>query len=380
MAKMRINGREISDANVFEIIFENFPDMIHSVDSEGNIVFTNRKAESLLGYSRDELLSMNINQIYADEILDKVIEGFSQLKKRGEKFIMESTLKDRDGNRIPVEIRSFGIYDDGGNFLRTFSIIRDIRHIKELQNSLIHAGRLSAIGEMASSIAHDIKSPLSVLSLTNEMAMRTLSQMKDPNFEALEKLEKSLKGTEKATQMIKKLSDHLTNFSRGVAEQYEVVDLHSIITDSLFMTQSKIKMYNVTAQNNMEKGSCFTKGSPNQLQQVFVNLIANACDAMAETDERSLTLSVSPFQRNGTKYWKCDVSDTGIGIPYDALESVFQSFFTTKEKGTGTGLGLSISRGIIKNHGGDIEVHSEEGKGTTFSLYLPCVEIGKITA
>ena len=380
MAKMRINGREINDANVFEIIFENFPDMIHSVDSEGSIVFTNRKAESLLGYSRDELLSMNINQIYADEILDKVIEGFSQLKKRGEKFIMESTLKDRDGNRIPVEIRSFGIYDDGGNFLRTFSIIRDIRHIKELQNSLIHAGRLSAIGEMASSIAHDIKSPLSVLSLTNQMAMRTLSQMKDPNFEALEKLEKSLKGTEKATQMIKKLSNHLTNFSRGVAEQYEVVDLHSIITDSLFMTQNKIKMYNVTAQNNMEKGSCFTKGSPNQLQQVFVNLIANACDAMAETDERSLTLSVSPFQRNGTKYWKCDVSDTGIGIPNDALESVFQSFFTTKEKGTGTGLGLSISRGIIKNHGGDIEVHSEEGKGTTFSLYLPCVEIGKITA
>jgi len=377
MAKMRIEGKELSNANVFEIIFEYFPDIIHSVDGEGNIVFTNRKAESLLGYSREELLSMNIRQIYADEIMDKVEEGFSQLKQRGEKTIVESILKDRDGKRIPVEIRSYGIYNDDGNFLRTFSIIRDIREIKELQNSLIHAGRLAAIGEMASGIAHDIKNPLNVLFLTNEMAMFTLNELTDTKSKAVEKLERSLKDTEKALEMIKKLSEHLSNFSRGVAEQYEIVDLHSIITDSLFITQNKIKMCKVNTQNNVKKGFYFTKGAPNQLQQVFVNLIANACDAMDETKGRCLTLSIYPDKRNGTGYWKCDVSDTGIGIPKDVLENVFQSFFTTKEKGQGTGLGLSISRGIIKNHEGDIEVHSEEGKGTTFSVYLPCAESGK---
>ncbi|GAF81581.1 unnamed protein product, partial [marine sediment metagenome] len=306
-----------------------------------------------------------------------VEEGFSQLKQRGEKTIVESTLKDRDGKRIPVEIRSYGIYDDDGNFLRTFSIIRDIREIKELQNSLIHAGRLAAIGEMASGIAHDIKNPLNVLSLTNEMAMFTLNKLSDTKSEAVEKLERSLKDTEKALEMIKKLSEHLSNFSRGVAEQYEIVDLHSIITDSLFITQNKIKMCKVNTQNNVKKGFYFTKGAPNQLQQVFVNLIANACDAMAETKGRCLTLSIYPDKRNGTGYWKCGVSDTGIGIPKDVLENVFQSFFTTKEKGEGTGLGLSISRGVIKNHEGDIEVHSEEGKGTTFSVYLPCAELGK---
>lgn len=377
MAKMRIEGKELSNANVFEIIFEYFPDIIHSVDGEGNIVFTNRKAESLLGYSREELLSMNIRQIYADEIMDKVEEGFSQLKQRGEKTIVESILKDRDGKRIPVEIRSYGIYDDDGNFLRTFSIIRDIREIKELQNSLIHAGRLAAIGEMASGIAHDIKNPLNVLFLTNEMAMLTLNELRDTKSKAVEKLERSLKDTEKALEMIKKLSEHLSNFSRGVAEQYEIVDLHSIITDSLFITQNKMKMCKVNTQNNVKKGFYFTKGAPNQLQQVFVNLIANACDAMAETKGRCLTLSIYPYKRNDTGYWKCDVSDTGIGIPKDVLENVFQSFFTTKEKGEGIGLGLSISRGIIKNHEGDIEVHSEEGKGTTFSVYLPCAELGK---
>ena len=377
MTKMRIDGKEISNANVFEIVAEHFPDIIHSVDGEGNIVFTNRKAESLLGYSQDELLSMNIRQIYADEILDKVEEGFNQLKRKGEKTIIESTLKDRDGNRIPVEIRSFGIYDDDGKFLRTFSIIRDIREIKELQNTLIHAGRLAAIGEMASGIAHDIKNPLNVLFLTSELAMLALNKMAEPKSESMEKLKKSLEGMEKALQMIEKLSEHLSNFSRGVAEQYEVVDLHSIIADSLFIAQNKIKMCAVTTQNKVEKGHYFTKGAPNQLKQVFVNLITNACDAMAETKGRPLTLSISPFKRDGMGYWKCDVSDTGIGIPQDALESVFQSFFTTKEKGKGTGLGLSISRGIIKNHEGDIEVHSEQGKGTTFSVYLPRAEYQK---
>jgi len=371
MAKMRIDGREISNANVFEIVFDHFPDIIHSVDSDGNIVFTNRKAESLLGYSRDELLSMNIRQIYADEILEKVEEGFSQLKKKGEKVIVESILKDRDGNRIPVEIRSYGIYDDDGSFLRTFSIIRDIREIKELQNSLIHAGRLAAIGEMASGIAHDIKNPLNVLFLANDMARLTLQQTTESKSETTAQIEKSLKNMERPLEMIKKLSEQLGNFSRGMAEQYEVVDLHSVIADSLFIAQNKIKMCLVTAKNDVEKGRHFTKGAQNQLQQVFVNLITNASDAMAEADGRYLNLSISPFQRDGTAYWKCDVSDTSTGISQEAFDDIFQSFFTTKEKGKGTGLGLSISRGIIKNHEGDIEVHSEKGKGTTFSVFLP---------
>ena len=379
MAKMRIEGKYISDANVFEIVFDYFPDIIHSVDRDGNIVFTNRKAESLLGYKREELLTMNIRQIYADEIMDKVEEGFSQLKQKGEKTIVESILKDRKGNRIPVEIRSYSIYDDNNNFLRTFSILRDIRDIKELQNSLIHAGRLAAIGEMASGIAHDIKNPLNVLYLTNDMAGMAIDRLKETKTEAVDKLKQSLEGMRKALQMIKKLSDHLGNFSRGVAEQYETMDLYTVITDSLFITQNKINVHNIKTQNNVEKGFHYTVGAPNQLQQVFVNLIANACDAMAETDGRDLSLSISPFKRNGNGYWKCDVSDTGMGIPKKIRENVFRSFFTTKEKGKGTGLGLSISRGIIKNHEGDIEVESQQGKGTTFSVYLPSIESEKPT-
>ncbi len=374
MAKMRIEGKEIRDADVFETVFEYFPDIIHSVDKDGNIVFTNRRASSLLGYTREELLSMNIRQIYADEILDEVEKGFNQLKKTGEKSSVESILKDKEGNRIPVEIRSFSIYDDNGNFLRTFSIIRDIHEIKELQESLIHAGRLAAIGEMAAGIVHDIKSPLQVLFMAKDVAMMSLIKMQGPKTATIQQVEKSIKDMNKALEMIKKVSDQLTNFSRGAVENFEKVDLCSIINDSLFMTQNKIKTCRVKTESDVEKGRCYTLGAPNQLQQVFVNLITNACDAVAAKNGGHLSISVSPIKRNGQYDWKCDVTDDGMGIPPGVIESVFHSFFTTKDKGKGTGLGLSISRGIISNHEGDILVRSTQGKGTTFSVILPSAQ------
>ena len=370
MAKMRINNKEIEDAEVFETIVEHFPDIIHSVDAEGNILFTNRQASRLLGYSRKELLSMNIRQLYPDEILDKVEEGFKELKEKGEKPSIESLLKDRDEERIPVEIRSFSIYDDDNNFVRTFSILRDIREIKELQNSLVHSGRLAAIGEMASSIVHDIRNPLNALFLANDTAMLNLKEIETSDTETAARVEKSLKNMKRAMEVINNLSNQLSNFSRGMVENYEIVDLYTILTDALFLTQSRIKTYDITLDNRIENGLYYTEGAFNQLQQVFVNLIANACDAMSEKKEGSLTLSITPCQRSDREYWRCDISDNGSGIPEERLNRIFQSFFTTKAKGKGTGLGLSIARSIIKSHGGDIEVQSEPGEGTTFSLFL----------
>lgn len=375
MARMRIDNKEIRDADVFQTIVEHFPDIIHSVDSDGNILFTNKKASDLLGYSRDELLAMNIRDLYAEEILDKVEKGFAQLKKNGEKNITESKLKDSKGQVIPVEVRSFSIYDDDGRFLRTFSIIRDIRELKELHKRLIHAGRLAAIGEMASGIAHDIKNPMNVLMLANEIAMSELERGKELKSKCVEKLKKQLDHMTKASKMIVKLSEQLTNFSRGITENHEKVDLYQVINDAIFMTQNKIAKSGVTIKNDVSDNRYFSRGAPNQLVQVFVNLISNACDAMSRKARGSLTLIISPFRENGTKYWRCDVSDTGVGIPKEILENIFQSFFTTKEREGGAGLGLSISRGIIRNHEGDIKVCYEQGGGTTFSVYLPSFEL-----
>lgn len=374
MSRMRIKDIEIRDADIFEILLDNFPDMIHSIDEEGNIVYTNKTAENLLGYTCDELFAMNIRQIYADEVMDELQEGFSDLKERGDKTV-ESVLKAKDGTRIPVEIRSFSIYDDEGNFIRTFSILRDIREIKDLQRSLVHAGRLAAIGELSSGVAHDINNPLTVILLANEMVLRELKKQDIEPDSLLARINSQVEDIQRASRSIQKLANHLRNFSRGMAENFELMDIYDTIEDSLFITKNKIQKSRAALDSNMEKGRYFVKGCPNHLEQVFVNMIGNACDAMENAELRELHISVSPEERNSTLYWKIDISDSGIGIDEGLLPEVFQSFFTTKEKGKGTGLGLSISRGIIKDHKGEIEVTSKKGKGTTFSVLLPQAEV-----
>jgi len=367
---MRIDEIEIKNASIFEILLDNFPDVIHSIDDDGNIVYTNRTAETLLGYTRDELLTMNIREIYSEDVLEDVERGFSDLKERGEKRV-ESVLRAKDGSQIPVEIRSFSIYDDDGHFLRTFSILRDIRPIKELQNSLVHAGRLAAIGELASGVAHDINNPLTVILLSNDLLLRVLGGMGIEAGDKAQSLEKHAANIKRAAQSIQKLSDHLRNFSRGVAERQEQLDLADSVADALFILDNKICKSQATVSNAVEKGAYFTKASPNQMEQVLVNLIGNACDAVAGCSEKTISLSVQPCERDGAECWRLDVTDTGTGIAEEHLEEVFRSFFTTKEKGKGTGLGLSISRGIIRDHKGDIELASALGSGSTFSVYLP---------
>ena len=371
MSRMRIDNVEIREADIFEILLDSFPDMIHSIDDQGNIVYTNKTAEKLLGYTKEELLGMNILQLYADKVLKELEQGFIDLKERGDKNIPESWLKTKDGEEIPVEIRSFSIYDDEGNFLRTFSILRDIREIKNLQESLIHAGKLAAVGELSSGVAHDINNPLTVILLSNEMMLKELDSRDRIGDPGMERLYGYATDVQRASKSIQKLADHLRNFSRGVAEKTELTDLSTCIADAVFMTGNKIKTVGATLENNVKQGVYFARVRPNQIEQVFVNLIGNACDAVADLPERNLTLSIQPEKREDVGYWRCDVSDTGKGIPAEMLDEIFQSFFTTKEKGKGTGLGLSISRGIIRDHKGDIEVNTEEGHGTTFSVYLP---------
>ena len=376
MTRMRIDSTEISDANIFETLLDNFPDMIHSIDQDGQIVYTNKTAERLLGYTVQELLTMNIRQIYAEEVLKDVEKGFSDLKQKGDKTV-ESLLKTKKGISIPVEIRSFGIYDDAGRFIRTFSILRDIRNIKELQQGLVHASRLAAIGELAAGVAHDINNPLTVIMLSFELIMLDIRKATANPGQALENVRTHTANAHKAAQSIQKLSEHLRNFSRGMVEKREIIDLHDVLTDAVFITNNKIMTASVSVNKLPKARQHFVQGCSNQMEQVFVNLIGNACDAMANASVRELGVSISPAKRDDIIYWKCDITDTGGGVPEGLREEIFRSFFTTKEKGKGTGLGLSISRGIVLEHKGFIELTSELNKGSTFSVYLPQASTGQ---
>jgi PAS domain S-box-containing protein len=368
MSRMRIDDQDIRDADIFEILLDNFPDIIHSVGEDGKIVYTNKKAESLLKYSRDELIGMDVRKIYADEVIKQLEAGFTNLKQKGDKTV-ESLLQAKDGEKIAVEIRSFSIYDDDGNFIRTFSILRDIREVKELQNSLIHASRLAAIGELASGVAHDINNPLTVILLSNEMMLRSFDT-EVLQGDDLDRASAYASDIRRASKSIQKLADHLRNFSRGVAGNHVPIDIDACIEDALFITSNKVKSRNVTVHFEPAKNTHITMGITNNIEQVFANLISNACDAMEQCDKKELTISIMDESKDNQDFWRIDIADTGTGINPEDLKSIFQSFFTTKAEGKGTGLGLSITRGIVHDHKGDVTVESEIGCGTTFSVYL----------
>jgi len=362
-----------ANAATFERLLDWFPDIIQSVDRDGKIVYANRKASEVFGYTTAELLGMNITQLYAPELLEQVRTGFTRLQRQGNLTVYESVVLDKSGARIPVEIRSFAVYDGDNRFQRTFSILRDLRSIKALQDNLLHASRLAAVGELAASIVHDIASPLGVITLSGELLRAELQHFPlkttDANADAVRQ---SLEIVSKAAEKIERLVNHLRNLARANDVKPERLDLRQCIDGALFMVKSKLDKGRVRVAREMPETPCPVVGYDVQLEQVFMNLCSNACDAMQGVAEPTLTVRLRHLPDTGEgAQWECRVRDVGCGIPPEDRERVFQAFFTTKRKGEGTGLGLAIVQSIVHTHGGRIELESELNAGSTFRILLP---------
>jgi len=367
---VKANGVQINSPTLFGALMDNFPDMIHSVDDRGNIVFFNNMALELLGYTESQLTGMNIRQLYAPEVLEAVEKGFREIKETGEKRV-ESLFITRDGTRIPVEIRTLAIRDENGAFVQTFSISRDIRKLKEMQDGMLHAGRLAAIGELAAGVVHDINNPLTAVSLATSVLQQLLDNRVTLADDVRTEASELFAMIKDSADTIEHISSRLRDFSRGVKDQHVPVDLFDPIHDALFILGHRIATNKVQTVCPIIKTKHWIFGDRNQIEQVFLNLFANACDAMAQRDVRVLTVEVAQEVKDERSFWRCTVRDTGEGIKPEDQEQVFKAFFTTKPRGKGTGLGLSIARSILAEHGGEITLESEYGKGTTFSVWVP---------
>jgi PAS domain S-box-containing protein len=364
------DGRPSDTIRQFDALIENFPDMIHSVDEKGNIVYVNFMATLLLGYTKDELCSMNIRQLYPPEILEAVEKGFREVKQTGEKRV-ESLFMAHDGTRIPVELRTLVIRDEKGEFARTFTISRDIRKLKEMQESLIHAGRLAAIGELAAGVVHDLNNPLTAVILASTVMKTMADSPHIPPEEMRVQTAQFCETISESAATMEHLTTRLRDFARGVKEQHTPVDLFDPIHDALFILAHRIKSNQIQVSCPFVKAKHWVLGDRNQIEQVFLNLFANACDAMAQSERRELSVDIAPHTYDGKPFWLCSVADSGEGISEQEQQQVFKAFHTTKPRGKGTGLGLSIARSILKEHSGEIQLASERGKGATFSVFLP---------
>jgi two-component system NtrC family sensor kinase len=226
----------------------------------------------------------------------------------------------------------------------------------------MRSDRLAMIGQLAAGVAHEINNPLASILLFS----RLVAQQVPPNGRVKENLDRIEKETKRCHSIVQSLLD----FSRQHEPTVESVDINSLLDSTLKLFESQYLFHNIQVVKNCNPALRPIQADPSQLQQVLMNIIINAVDAM--NGKGRLTLETGFSSEEGLI--EISVTDTGCGIPSENISRVFDPFFTTKGVGHGTGLGLSVSYGIIQRHNGDISVSSSPGVGSTFTITLPVAE------
>ena len=238
------------------------------------------------------------------------------------------------------------------------------QELREKQEQLVQAGKLATLGELTTGVAHELNNPLNNIGLFIGNALDLIELgMADPDLERiLQELHNAMLQVHKATEII----SHLRTFGRATSVSRESVEISQVIMNSLSLMQEQLRLRQIEVKLLLEE-EVFVMGNAIQLEQVFINLLTNARDAMAHSTRKIITIGCTS-QANGVEIRFCD---TGTGIPVGLEQRIFDPFFTTKEVGAGTGLGLSITYGIIKEHRGTILVENCPDDGALFLIQLP---------
>lgn len=239
--------------------------------------------------------------------------------------------------------------------------------IVKAHDQLINAEKLASLGRMAAGVAHELNSPLTgIVTFAHLM----LKRLPPENRQDAEDLHVIIEQAERCSKIIK----GLLGFSRKTTPEKAFVNINALTESTISMVRNQAKFHNIKFNLNFDEAIPQVPTDPNQIQQVFINLLINAADAMNERGQVIVATRMISDTASGKKYVEVEFTDSGPGIPEEHLGRVFEPFFTTKPVGKGTGLGLAVSYGIIKKHGGNIFVRSGEGKGASFFVRLPVEE------
>lgn len=248
--------------------------------------------------------------------------------------------------------------DDGGSVVGIVAVGRDLTERRRLEAQLIQSAKMASLGGMAGGIAHEVRNPLGIISAGAQL----LLESPDDDKLRTECAQKIHAATKRASLII----ENLLKFARPTGEQMRKVDLHTVLEETLALLDHQLVLQKIVVRRELQENLPEVYGNADLLQQVFANLILNGRNAMLEGG----TLTVATRAMDGRQV-EVRVEDTGSGVPLENLPKIFDPFFTTMPVGKGVGLGLSISYSIIQQHQGSIEVESQVGEGTTFTIRLP---------
>ena len=380
------NKRRIADEALresdkkYRSILESIEEGCFEIDLESNLTFLNDPLCRILGYSRQEMEGMNIEVFTTDDTREKITQLFEQLKNTGEPVNMaDYDAIRKNGRYVALELSASLITNSEGQPMGFRGVLRDVSERKrteeerlKLESQLHQAQKMESIGTLAGGIAHDFNNILMGIQ-GNASLMILKIDSSHPNFEKAKNIERYVQnGTE--------LTKQLLGFARRGKYNLKATDLNETIDKSSALfgrTKKEIQIHTRFAEDiwtvEVDRG---------QIDQALLNLYVNAGQAMPEGGDLYLETEnvvldhnyVKPYRVDPGRYVKITVVDTGVGIDKVNQKRIFEPFFTTKEMGRGTGLGLASVYGIIKSHGGYINVYSEKNQGTTFTIYLPVSE------
>ena len=372
-----VTERKIMEAELVQTkkflqnIFDSSIDGIISTDLEGNVLYSSSRAKDILGYEREEPFGKKVYVHYENGVEDakKIMK---ELKKKGELREYEMRFKKKDGEWVDINLSGSYLKNEKGKVIGTLGIYRDISDKKRLEAQLQQAQKMEAIGTLAGGVAHNFNNLLmGIMGYTSLMLLGT-----DPDHPN----HKRLKNIEKQVESGSKLTSQLLGYAREGRYEVNLISLNQLVeetSDTFGMTKKEI-----TVHQELSEKLYGIKADQGQIEQVLLNLYVNAADAMPGGGDLFLkTINVAdkditgkPYKVKPGNYVLLTVKDTGVGMDKETKDRIFEPFFTTKGLAGGTGLGMASAYGIIKGHGGYVDVDSKIGEGTIFSICLPATE------
>ena len=366
----------INSEKFLNTIVDNIPDMVIVKEIEElRVMRINRAGEKLLGISREEQIGKNLFDLIPKEQAIHYTESDREVLEKGVPVeIPEDVVRDIKGAQRIVRSKKIPMLDETGKVRHLLIIAEDITELQKLQTRLNHAQKLEALGTMSGGIAHDFNNILQPMLGYSEFLMGDLP----PDS----RHRKFVEGIYNAVLRAKELVNQILAFSRQSDRKMVPVELPKLLKEAVNLCRSIIPS-NIEIIQDIQKECASVSADPTQVHQIIMNLMINAYHAMEEKDgkisvflkevELGADDQKSPAFSPG-KYAKLSITDTGCGMAPTVQEKIFEPYFTTKPQGKGSGLGLAVVYGIVKDHGGHINVYSEEGKGSTFNVYLPLVD------
>lgn len=353
----------------YSTIFDNIPVAVFEMDVESLVVSNcNRKMSQLYGYCKGEVIGKPFTQLFAHDHIGAQLDDMRHQKRIG-----QSTHVDKEGKEFFVSIDVSRTSLNGGEIL--LAVVRDVTDRIRTEQQVIQSSKMATLGEMAAGVAHELNQPLAVLKMVANFFVRKSKRSEYPDTDELRHMtDKIVNNVDRATKII----EHMREFGRKPNLESVSVQVNAVLQRACDFFSEQLKIRDIQIRWELDLDQPPVLADPNRLEQVFINLLVNARDAIEDKcsvkectqGDRIITLR----SRSNARHVVAEVIDTGPGIPKNVVSRIFEPFFSTKEVGRGTGLGLSICYDIVTDYDGTIHAFSKQGEGARFVVTLPIAD------